>query len=64
MILIFLFVFLNKKSVFFSSVSLSNKCFSPSEIQSGLIGVGLINVEDRSGTLSLDKGEFLNDNMR
>ncbi|KAM9337822.1 protein strawberry notch homolog 1 [Symphorus nematophorus] len=35
------------------------------EIQSGLIGVGLINVEDRSGTLSLDKdynniGKFLN----
>uniref|UniRef100_A0A3Q3WQI6 Protein strawberry notch homolog 1 n=1 Tax=Mola mola TaxID=94237 RepID=A0A3Q3WQI6_MOLML len=35
------------------------------EIQSGLIGVGLINVEDRSGILSLDKdynniGKFLN----
>uniref|UniRef100_A0A8C4GZ39 Protein strawberry notch homolog 1 n=1 Tax=Dicentrarchus labrax TaxID=13489 RepID=A0A8C4GZ39_DICLA len=35
------------------------------EIQGGLIGVGLINVEDRSGTLSLDKdynniGKFLN----
>uniref|UniRef100_A0A673CHW8 Protein strawberry notch homolog 1 n=1 Tax=Sphaeramia orbicularis TaxID=375764 RepID=A0A673CHW8_9TELE len=35
------------------------------EIQSGLIGVGLINVEDRSGALSLDKdynniGKFLN----
>ncbi|XP_031731076.1 protein strawberry notch homolog 1 isoform X1 [Anarrhichthys ocellatus] len=35
------------------------------EIQSGLIGVGLINVEDRSGTMSLDKdynnmGKFLN----
>uniref|UniRef100_A0A665U7D1 Protein strawberry notch homolog 1 n=1 Tax=Echeneis naucrates TaxID=173247 RepID=A0A665U7D1_ECHNA len=35
------------------------------KIQSGLIGVGLINVEDRSGTLSLDKdynnmGKFLN----
>uniref|UniRef100_A0A671VEQ3 Protein strawberry notch homolog 1 n=1 Tax=Sparus aurata TaxID=8175 RepID=A0A671VEQ3_SPAAU len=35
------------------------------EIQKGLIGVGLINVEDRSGTLSLDKdynniGKFLN----
>ncbi|KAM7392423.1 hypothetical protein PAMA_007509 [Pampus argenteus] len=35
------------------------------EIQTGLIGVGLINVEDRSGTLSLDKdynniGKFLN----
>ncbi|KAM9735788.1 protein strawberry notch homolog 1 isoform 2-T3 [Menidia menidia] len=35
------------------------------EIQSGLIGVGLINVEDRSGMLSLDKdynnmGKFLN----
>lgn len=35
------------------------------EIQSGLIGVGLINVEDRSGGLSLDKdynniGKFLN----
>ncbi|XP_017292257.1 protein strawberry notch homolog 1 isoform X1 [Kryptolebias marmoratus] len=35
------------------------------EIQSGLIGVGLINVEDRSGVLSLDKdynnmGKFLN----
>uniref|UniRef100_A0A8C4GYE9 Protein strawberry notch homolog 1 n=1 Tax=Dicentrarchus labrax TaxID=13489 RepID=A0A8C4GYE9_DICLA len=28
------------------------------EIQGGLIGVGLINVEDRSGTLSLDKGDF------
>lgn len=26
------------------------------EIQSGLIGVGLISVEDRSGALSLDKG--------
>uniref|UniRef100_A0A7N6A3S1 Protein strawberry notch homolog 1 n=1 Tax=Anabas testudineus TaxID=64144 RepID=A0A7N6A3S1_ANATE len=39
--------------------------FSFVEIQSGLIGVGLINVEDRSGTLSLDKdynniGKFLN----
>lgn len=31
--------------------------FLSSEIQSGLIGVGLINVEDRSGGLSLDKGE-------
>uniref|UniRef100_A0A096LTX0 Protein strawberry notch homolog 1 n=1 Tax=Poecilia formosa TaxID=48698 RepID=A0A096LTX0_POEFO len=35
------------------------------EIQSGLIGVGLINVEDRSGVLTLDKdynniGKFLN----
>ncbi|KAM4634944.1 protein strawberry notch homolog 1 isoform 1-T2 [Polymixia lowei] len=35
------------------------------EIQSGLIGVGLINAEDRSGALSLDKdynniGKFLN----
>ncbi|KAL7377325.1 hypothetical protein ABVT39_025953 [Epinephelus coioides] len=35
------------------------------EIQSGLIGVGLINVEDRSGAMSLDKdynnmGKFLN----
>ncbi|XP_062290482.1 protein strawberry notch homolog 1 isoform X2 [Scomber scombrus] len=35
------------------------------EIQSGLIGVGLINLEDRSGTMSLDKdynniGKFLN----
>uniref|UniRef100_UPI003AADC2E0 protein strawberry notch homolog 1 n=1 Tax=Centroberyx gerrardi TaxID=166262 RepID=UPI003AADC2E0 len=35
------------------------------EIQSGLIGVGLINVEDRTSTLSLDKdynniGKFLN----
>uniref|UniRef100_A0A8D3D106 Protein strawberry notch homolog 1 n=1 Tax=Scophthalmus maximus TaxID=52904 RepID=A0A8D3D106_SCOMX len=35
------------------------------EIQGGLIGVGLINVEDRSGTMSLDKdynniGKFLN----
>ncbi|XP_070844783.1 protein strawberry notch homolog 1 isoform X4 [Chaetodon trifascialis] len=35
------------------------------DIQGGLIGVGLINVEDRSGTLSLDKdynniGKFLN----
>uniref|UniRef100_A0AAX7VQ09 Protein strawberry notch homolog 1 n=1 Tax=Astatotilapia calliptera TaxID=8154 RepID=A0AAX7VQ09_ASTCA len=35
------------------------------EIQIGLVGVGLINVEDRSGTLSLDKdynnmGKFLN----
>ncbi|XP_069557110.1 protein strawberry notch homolog 1 isoform X2 [Brachyistius frenatus] len=35
------------------------------EIQGGLIGVGLINVEDRSGTLTLDKdynniGKFLN----
>uniref|UniRef100_A0A673CIY5 Protein strawberry notch homolog 1 n=1 Tax=Sphaeramia orbicularis TaxID=375764 RepID=A0A673CIY5_9TELE len=35
------------------------------KIQSGLIGVGLINVEDRSGALSLDKdynniGKFLN----
>uniref|UniRef100_UPI0037E8FF7D protein strawberry notch homolog 1 isoform X2 n=1 Tax=Semicossyphus pulcher TaxID=241346 RepID=UPI0037E8FF7D len=35
------------------------------EIQSGLIGVGLINVEERSGTMSLDKdynniGKFLN----
>ncbi|XP_020511435.1 protein strawberry notch homolog 1 isoform X2 [Labrus bergylta] len=35
------------------------------EIQGGLIGVGLINIEDRSGTLSLDKdynniGKFLN----
>uniref|UniRef100_A0A668AGB1 Protein strawberry notch homolog 1 n=1 Tax=Myripristis murdjan TaxID=586833 RepID=A0A668AGB1_9TELE len=35
------------------------------EIQSGLVGVGLINVEDRSGALSLDKdynniGKFLN----
>ncbi|KAK2818636.1 hypothetical protein Q5P01_024197 [Channa striata] len=35
------------------------------EIQSGLIGVGLINVEDKSGALSLDKdynniGKFLN----
>ncbi|KAM8743131.1 protein strawberry notch homolog 1 isoform 1-T3 [Acanthopagrus schlegelii] len=35
------------------------------EIQKGLIGVGLINVEDRSGALSLDKdynniGKFLN----
>uniref|UniRef100_A0AAQ4RRX5 Protein strawberry notch homolog 1 n=1 Tax=Gasterosteus aculeatus aculeatus TaxID=481459 RepID=A0AAQ4RRX5_GASAC len=35
------------------------------EIQSGLIGVGLINMEDRSGTMSLDKdynnmGKFLN----
>ncbi|XP_062869793.1 protein strawberry notch homolog 1 isoform X2 [Trichomycterus rosablanca] len=35
------------------------------EIRSGLIGVGLINVEDRSGVLSLDKdynniGKFLN----
>ncbi|XP_030598258.1 protein strawberry notch homolog 1 isoform X1 [Archocentrus centrarchus] len=35
------------------------------EIQSGLVGVGLINLEDRSGTLSLDKdynniGKFLN----
>ncbi|XP_008296811.1 protein strawberry notch homolog 1 isoform X2 [Stegastes partitus] len=35
------------------------------EIQSGLIGVGLINVEDRPGSLSLDKdynnmGKFLN----
>ncbi|KAM9306500.1 protein strawberry notch homolog 1 isoform 1-T1 [Pholidichthys leucotaenia] len=35
------------------------------EIQSGLIGVGLINVEDRSGALTLDKdynniGKFLN----
>ncbi|XP_028273352.1 protein strawberry notch homolog 1 isoform X1 [Parambassis ranga] len=35
------------------------------EIQGGLIGVGLINVEDRSGALSLDKdynniGKFLN----
>lgn len=31
------------------------------EIRNGLIGVGLINVEDRSGVLSLDKGksEFL-----
>lgn len=28
------------------------------EIRSGLIGVGLINVEDRSGILSLDKGDF------
>lgn len=27
------------------------------EIQIGLVGVGLINVEDRSGTLSLDKGD-------
>uniref|UniRef100_A0A8C4GYZ6 Protein strawberry notch homolog 1 n=1 Tax=Dicentrarchus labrax TaxID=13489 RepID=A0A8C4GYZ6_DICLA len=39
--------------------------FSSVEIQGGLIGVGLINVEDRSGTLSLDKdynniGKFLN----
>uniref|UniRef100_A0A673KPF7 Protein strawberry notch homolog 1 n=1 Tax=Sinocyclocheilus rhinocerous TaxID=307959 RepID=A0A673KPF7_9TELE len=36
-----------------------------SEIRNGLIGVGLINVEDRSGVLSLDKdynniGKFLN----
>ncbi|XP_034564841.1 protein strawberry notch homolog 1 isoform X2 [Notolabrus celidotus] len=35
------------------------------EIQGGLIGVGLINIEDRSGTMSLDKdynniGKFLN----
>lgn len=29
------------------------------EIRNGLIGVGLINVEDRSGVLSLDKGKFL-----
>lgn len=28
------------------------------EIRNGLIGVGLINVEDRSGVLSLDKGKF------
>lgn len=27
------------------------------EIRNGLIGVGLINVEDRSGVLSLDKGK-------
>lgn len=40
------------------AVSLSNNRFSRVEIQSGLIGVGLINVEDRSGTLSLDKGHF------
>ncbi|TKS84986.1 Protein strawberry notch -like protein 1 [Collichthys lucidus] len=40
------------------AVSLSNNRFSRVEIQSGLIGVGLINVEDRSGTLSLDKGLF------
>ncbi len=31
--------------------------FLISEIRNGLIGVGLINVEDRSGVLSLDKGE-------
>lgn len=29
------------------------------EIRNGLIGVGLINVEDRSGVLSLDKGKFI-----
>lgn len=31
------------------------------EIRNGLIGVGLINVEDRSGVLSLDKGEVFKD---
>uniref|UniRef100_A0AAQ4Q0Y2 Protein strawberry notch homolog 1 n=1 Tax=Gasterosteus aculeatus aculeatus TaxID=481459 RepID=A0AAQ4Q0Y2_GASAC len=39
--------------------------FFKGKIQSGLIGVGLINMEDRSGTMSLDKdynnmGKFLN----
>lgn len=41
------------------SVSLllvSNGGVSSAEIQSGLIGVGLINVEDMSGILTLDKG--------
>ncbi|CAG05292.1 unnamed protein product, partial [Tetraodon nigroviridis] len=50
------------------SVSLllvSNGGVSSAEIQSGLIGVGLINVEDMSGILTLDKdynniGKFLN----
>lgn len=36
---------------------LSEKCFPPTEIQDGLIGVGLINVEDISGAMSLDKGD-------
>lgn len=31
---------------------------SSAEIQGGLIGVGLINMEDRSGVLSLDKGSM------
>lgn len=32
-----------------------------SEIRNGLIGVGLINVEDRCGVLSLDKGNAFKD---
>lgn len=36
-------------------------CFSRVEIQGGLIGVGLINVEDRPGILTLDKGNSNDD---
>lgn len=36
-------------------------CFCCVEIQGGLIGVGLINVEDRPGILTLDKGSFSDD---
>ncbi|XP_034751949.1 protein strawberry notch homolog 1 isoform X3 [Etheostoma cragini] len=52
-----------------SIVKLDSPLVSPpsnfKEIQSGLIGVGLINLEDRSGAMSLDKdynnmGKFLN----
>uniref|UniRef100_A0A673CEL9 Protein strawberry notch homolog 1 n=1 Tax=Sphaeramia orbicularis TaxID=375764 RepID=A0A673CEL9_9TELE len=52
-------------SISVACVSYAITVFSSAEIQSGLIGVGLINVEDRSGALSLDKdynniGKFLN----
>lgn len=45
-------------SVFSLWLSNGGGFFSPAEIQSGLIGVGLINVEDTSGIVTLDKGTF------
>lgn len=51
---IFLFFYYS----YFSYVALNLCCV---EIQSGLIGVGLINVEDRPGILTLDKGNLKDD---
>uniref|UniRef100_A0A8C0I8J2 Protein strawberry notch homolog 1 n=1 Tax=Bubo bubo TaxID=30461 RepID=A0A8C0I8J2_BUBBB len=57
------FNFDNKVTVLFLSYDLTSFFFL--DVRQGLIGVGLINVEDRSGILTLDKdynniGKFLN----